>query len=135
MEFKSYSTHAHCEMLDITGDVSAFLTANADKGWKDGFVCVYSPHTTCAVTINEGYDPDVRTDMLAFFSKLVPANWGFRHAEGNSDAHIKTSLMGASCLVPVENGRLALGQWQTVYLCEFDGPRMRRLCFSFVRAE
>ncbi len=135
MEQRSFTTRAHCEMQNITAEVAAYLGDNRDRGWQHGFICIYSPHTTCAVTINEGYDPDVRHDMTRFLSHLVPGNWGFNHAEGNSDAHIKTSLFGASCLVPVEDGRLALGQWQTIYLCEFDGPRVRRLFFSFIRAE
>lgn len=135
MERRSFKTSAHCEMLDITRDVSAYLADNRDKGWENGWICIFSPHTTCAVTINEGYDPDVKRDINTFLSRLIPTDWGFQHAEGNSDAHIKTSLFGASCLVPVEEGRLALGQWQTIYLCEFDGPRMRRLYFSFIRAE
>ena len=135
MEQRRFETAAHCSMTDITGDVAQYLQAHAADGWQDGFVCVYSPHTTCAVTINEGFDPDVQRDISTFLSKLVPQNSGFRHMEGNSDAHIKTLLTGASCLVPVAGGRSALGQWQRVFLCEFDGPRSRTLYFSFIRAE
>ena len=135
MEQRRFETAAHCSMTDITGDVAQYLQAHAADGWQEGFVCVYSPHTTCAVTINEGFDPDVQRDITSFLSKLVPADSGFRHCEGNSDAHIKTLLTGASCLVPVTAGKMSLGQWQRVFLCEFDGPRSRTLYFSFIRAE
>ncbi|MDO4839141.1 MAG: secondary thiamine-phosphate synthase enzyme YjbQ [Desulfovibrionaceae bacterium] len=135
MEQRRFGTAARCGMTDITGDVEQYLHARAADGIQDGFVCIYSPHTTCAVTINEGFDPDVQRDISTFLSKLVPENSGFRHSEGNSDAHVKVSLIGASCLVPVIGGRTALGQWQRVFLCEFDGPRTRTLYFSFIRAE
>ncbi len=110
------------EFVDITPQVAAALRGS---GLAEGAVLVYSPHTTAGVTINEGADPDVRRDMLAHLALLVPARADFRHAEGNSDAHIKTSLMGPSQLIPVTGGRLALGAWQKIYLCEFDGPRQR----------
>ncbi len=135
MELRRVGTSAHCSMTDITNEVGQYVQAHAADGWQDGFVCVYSPHTTCAVTINEGFDPDVQRDISTFLSKLIPADSGFRHSEGNSDAHVKTALVGASCLVPVIAGKMALGQWQRVFLCEFDGPRTRTLYFSFVRAE
>ncbi len=135
MEELAVTTHARCELLELDDRLREFLARHAEKGWTDGFLCVYSPHTTCAVTINEGYDPDVRRDITAFLGKLIPQDWGFRHIEGNSDAHIKTALLGAHCLVPVQGGRLALGRWQTVYLCEFDGPRRRSLRLSFLKAE
>jgi len=113
------------EFVDITRQVAQAL---AESGLEEGAVLVYSPHTTAGVTINEGADPDVRRDMLAHLAALVPLDGGgsrFRHAEGNSDAHIKTSLMGPSQLVPVSGGSLQLGTWQKIYLCEFDGPRRR----------
>jgi len=119
------STTRREELVDITEQVAAAL---ADCGLSDRFegaLLVYSPHTTAGVTINEGADPDVRRDMLAHLAVLVPAGADFRHAEGNSDAHIKTSLMGPSQLIPVSGGRLRLGVWQHVYLCEFGGPRRR----------
>lgn len=110
------------EFLDITPQVAQALR---DCGLAEGALLVYSPHTTAGITINEGADPDVRRDMLQHLASLVPERAGFRHAEGNSDAHIKTSLMGPSQLVPVSGGRLQLGAWQKIYLCEFDGPRRR----------
>jgi secondary thiamine-phosphate synthase enzyme len=113
------------EFVDITASVAQAL---AESGLVEGAVLVYSPHTTAGVTINEGADPDVKRDMLAHLAALVPLDGGpsrFRHAEGNSDAHIKTSLMGPSQLIPVSGGRLQLGTWQKIYLCEFDGPRRR----------
>lgn len=102
--------------------------AVAELGLRDGAVVLYSPHTTCAVTINEGYDPDVRRDVSGFLGRLVPhGERDFRHAEGNSDAHILTSLVGPSETLLVEDGELRLGRWQNIFLAEFDGPRQRRL--------
>ncbi len=135
MEKISISTGKQSELLDITGELTAFLSRNADKGWTNGYICVFCPHTTCGVTLNEGYDPDVRRDICDFLASKIPQDWGFLHSEGNSDAHIKASIMGSSCLVPVENGRILLGKWQVAYLCEFDGPRLRNLHLSFVRSE
>ena len=94
---------------------------------RDGTVTVFVPHTTCGVTINENSDPDVVADMLAALGRLVPWQAGYRHAEGNSAAHVKASLMGSSAVVPVAGSRLQLGTWQAVYLCEFDGPRVREV--------
>ena len=110
------------EFVDITTQVRQALH---ESGLTEGALLVYSPHTTAGVTINEGADPDVKRDMLAHLATLIPEHAGFRHAEGNSDAHIKTSLMGPSQLVPVTGGQLQLGVWQKIYLCEFDGPRRR----------
>ena len=110
-------------LLDITDQVAR---AVGDSGLEDGAVMVYIPHTTAGVTVNEGADPAVKADILARLEKLVPENAGYRHAEGNSDAHIKSTIVGSSCLVPVESGKLALGTWQKIFFCEFDGPRNRR---------
>lgn len=112
------------EFVDITTQVAQAL---AFFSMTEGALLVYSPHTTAGITINEGADPDVKRDMLAHLRQLVPQSPTFRHAEGNSDAHIKTSLMGPSQLIPVSAGRLALGVWQKIYLCEFDGPRRRTI--------
>ena len=92
-----------------------------------GMVNVFVPHTTAGVTINEGADPSVARDIIEGLSRLVPREAGYRHSEGNSDAHIKTSLIGCHAAVPAEEGRLRLGTWQSVYLAEFDGPRTRRI--------
>jgi len=96
------------------------------SGVASGTCLVYVPHTTAGVTVNEGYDPDVAADITAVLAKLVPAGAGYAHSEGNADAHVKASLVGASQTIPVEDGRLALGRWQAVFFCEFDGPRERR---------
>ena len=96
-------------------------------GGSSGLFFVYTPHTTTALTINEGADPDVRRDILSHLRALVPENSSFLHAEGNSDAHVKASLFGSSVQVMVEEGRLLFGIWQWVFLCEFDGPRKRKI--------
>jgi len=120
MEF-SVKTGTRCEMIDITHKVEKLV---ADV--KKGIVTVYVKHTTAGITINENADPDVQRDILWKLEKLVP-NQGFFHSEGNSDAHIKTSLMGSSVQVIVENGELELGIWQSIFFCEFDGPRSRKV--------
>lgn len=109
-------------MLDVTGRVSRVVE---ESGVRDGVCLVYVPHTTAAVTVNENADPSVAEDILARLEKLVPRDAGYRHREGNSDAHIKAVMTGFSQAVPVREGRLALGTWQGVFFCEFDGPRTR----------
>ncbi len=112
------------QMIDITRAVEELLPKSAlESGW----VVVYCPHTTAGLTINENADPDVQRDMLHALRELIPQEFGFRHFEGNADAHLKASLMGSSLMAPIEDGRLALGRWQGLYLCEFDGPRQRTL--------
>ncbi len=98
-----------------------------NSGIKDGICYLYVPHTTAGITINENTDPNVVRDILVTLEKLIPQNGEYLHAEGNSDAHVKASLMGLSCTLPVINGRLSLGIWQGIYFTEFDGPRQRRL--------
>ena len=112
-------------LVDITERVRAAVN-QAEPGFN-GVINVFVPHTTAGVTINEGADPSVIRDILESLRRLVPRDAGYRHREGNSDAHIKASLMGSSVLVPVEQGRLRLGTWQSIYLAEFDGPRDRRV--------
>ena len=121
-------TSARVQLVDITSSVKSFLK-NEDV--TSGVVIVYVPHTTCGVTINENADPAVREDIIATLEKLVPETGGYRHLEGNSDAHIKASLLGSSVTVFVESGSLVLGTWQGIYFCEFDGPRTRKV---FVKA-
>jgi secondary thiamine-phosphate synthase enzyme len=111
-------------MVDITAEVSA---AARELGVDDGAVLVWVPHTTAGVTVNEGADPDVPRDMLMEMDKMVPWEDGYRHAEGNSAAHIKSSMVGCDQVLPVRDGQLDLGTWQTVWFCEFDGPRDRRV--------
>ena len=117
-------THSRTEFIDITSDVQAVVkTAGIDSG-----ICmVYVPHTTAAVTINENADPSVPSDILMILNKIVPWQDDYRHLEGNSPAHVKCSLVGASELVAVENRRLVLGTWQGIFFCEFDGPRTRKV--------
>ena len=122
------STRAREELVDVTDAVRDVVReAVRAAGIEEGVCLVFSPHTTCAVTVNEGWDPAVRGDALQLLGELVPRERDFAHAEGNSDSHIKSMLMGASALLPVAGGELKLGRWQAVFLCEFDGPRERQL--------
>ncbi len=111
--------------VDISERVQTAV-CQADPGFS-GVITVFVPHTTAGITINEGADPSVIRDIVESLRRLVPRDAGYRHGEGNSDAHIKASLMGSSVLVPVGQGRLRLGTWQSIYLAEFDGPRDRRV--------
>ena len=124
MHHLSINTTTHGCFINITSSVAQAVTA---MGLGDGVVTVFIPHTTCGVTINENADPDVVTDMLAALERMVPWQAGYRHGDGNSAAHVKASLMGFSVQVPVADGKLQLGTWQGVYLCEFDGPRVREV--------
>jgi len=117
-------TGARTQFIDITARVASVVR---QSGLSEGICCVYVPHTTAGITINENADPSVRRDILAELDKVIPLRDGYTHAEGNSAAHIKSSLVGHSVTVPVVDGRLALGTWQGIYLCEFDGPRSRRV--------
>ena len=122
----------HREVLvDITAQVQA---AAAASDVQDGAVLVYVPHTTAGVTINEAADPSVRADIALAMERLVPADLPFRHLEGNSDAHVKASLVGSSVTIPLAGGRLQLGTWQGVYFAEFDGPRRRHVTVSVLAA-
>ncbi len=117
------NTASQEELVDITYKVQKIV---ADSGVEDGICVVFTLHTTCGLTINENADPDVKKDLLFGFSKISPKYPEYRHFEGNSHAHIKSSLMGVSLTIPIEEGRLVLGRWQGIYLAEFDGPRMGR---------
>lgn len=117
-------TNARTEMIDITAQVQALVDR---QGIQQGTCMVYVPHTTAGVTINEHADPAVRDDILMVLNQMVPWKAEYRHMEGNSPAHVKASLMGASQMVAVEKGRLVLGTWQGIFFCEFDGPRTRKL--------
>mgnify|MGYP000933849873 FL=1 len=125
----SVRSSSRFEMIDITEAVRK--TAREEK-IESGIVLVYTPHTTAAVTINENADPDVPRDLLAALDRAVPLSANYRHAEGNSAAHVKSSLVGASEMVIVENGRLVLGTWQSIFFCEFDGPRSRKVIVKFL---
>jgi secondary thiamine-phosphate synthase enzyme len=121
-------TRQRTELQPITGQLHDLIR---QRGWQDGILTVFVPHTTAGVTINENADPDVARDMTWFMEQLVPNAPGFRHAEGNSDAHIKASLFGSSVQVIVRGGIFWLGTWQGVYFCEFDGPRSRTVQLAF----
>lgn len=111
------------QMIEITGDAERFIR---ESGKESGVLLLFTQHTTCGLTINENADPDVKSDMLGFLQRLIPQyEPNFRHFEHNSDAHIKASLVGSSVTVPFEGGKLLLGRWQGIYLCEFDGARER----------
>jgi len=120
----SLKTNSRTEMLDITHLIQNTVSKN---NFKEGIVTVFIPHTTAGVTINEGADPDVKRDILFEINKIVPFDDGYHHMEGNSAAHIKTTLFGNSSQIIVEDGQLQLGTWQAIYFCEFDGPRTRKI--------
>ncbi|WP_291325098.1 secondary thiamine-phosphate synthase enzyme YjbQ [Desulfovibrio sp. UCD-KL4C] len=124
METLNIRTNVRDEMIDITGMVRKIIR---DKGWSSGAILLYCPHTTGAVTVNEGADPDVVRDIIVNLRKLVPHAGDYQHAEGNSDAHIKTSMFGPEQMLIVEGGEIMLGTWQKIFFCEFDGPRNRNL--------
>jgi len=124
-------TREQTEFVDITSEVSASVRSS---GVTDGCCLVYVPHTTAGVTINESADPAVKADILKVLNQMVPWKAAYRHSEGNSPAHIKSTLVGASQTVPIEDGRLLLGTWQGIFFCEFDGPRTRKVYVSFSRA-
>jgi secondary thiamine-phosphate synthase enzyme len=117
-------TARRAQMVDITEWVARAVEGS---GGKEGACHVFVPHTTAGVTINEGADPDVAADIESHLGEIVPKEAAFDHAEGNSDSHIKTVLVGPSCTAPVRGGKLALGTWQAVFLCEWDGPRTRKV--------
>ncbi|MBU8932828.1 MAG: secondary thiamine-phosphate synthase enzyme YjbQ [candidate division Zixibacteria bacterium] len=117
-------TSAREQMIDVTNLLRQTIE---ESGINDGIAFCHVPHTTAAITINENADPDVPRDILSKLGREIPQSDGYRHAEGNSDAHIKSSLFGCSQQVLIENGQPVLGRWQSLFFCEFDGPRQRRL--------
>lgn len=127
----SLDTRSRFEMIDIT---AAVQKAVRDEDVTSGICVVYTPHTTAAITINENADPDVPRDILAALDKAVPLSSHYRHAEGNSAAHVKSSRVGASEQVIIENGRLVLGAWQSIFFCEFDGPRTRKFLIKILKS-
>lgn len=129
MEFISVASSEREEFIDITPLIEG---AMAGKGWNEGAILLFCQHTTCGLTINEGADPAVRRDLLRFFREAAPVNNNWLHYEGNTDAHIKCSILGVSLAIPVQAGRLALGRWQSVYLFEADGPRNRTVLCQFL---
>jgi len=129
MKTFTVKTSQRTEILDITHQIQKAVT---DSKVRNGICCVFVPHTTAAVTINENADPDVPRDILMKLGKVIPFDDNYRHTEGNSDAHIKTSLVGCSEIIIVEDGRLVLGTWQSIFFCEFDGPRNRRFLVKII---
>jgi len=123
-------TNSRTELVDITPGIQRLV---AESGVRSGVCHLYVPHTTSAVTINENSDPNVGRDILKELNKVIPFEDHYGHSEGNSAAHIKASIIGVSQTVMVEEGRLALGTWQAVFLCEFDGPRDRRVMVKVMR--
>jgi len=112
------------ELIDITSEIQEVIGRNSVE---NGFVIIYVPHTTAAVTINEGADPDVQRDIINTLHRLIPKNGNYQHLEGNSDAHIKSSILGSSVTVLVKNKKLVLGTWQKIFFYEGDGPRIRKI--------
>jgi secondary thiamine-phosphate synthase enzyme len=117
------------EVIDVTAEIQKIT---ADSGVREGVCVVFVPHTTAGVTINENADPDVKADILMALGKAVPDSLPYRHAEGNSPAHVKASLVGSSVMVVISDGRLRLGTWQGICLCEFDGPRTRKVWVKII---
>jgi len=125
-------TNSRFEMIDITNHVRSVLR---ESNVKSGICYVFVPHTTAAVTINENADPDVPRDIIMELDKVIPLHDNYRHREGNSAAHIKSSLVGSSEMIFIENGSLVLGTWQSLFFCEFDGPRTRKVFVKLVPTE
>ena len=117
-------TRKRTEFVDITSDINQLIQKS---GTNQGLCMIYVPHTTAAVTINESADPSVKSDILMVLNQIIPWEANYRHLEGNSPAHIKSTLVGSSELIAIENGRLILGTWQGIFFCEFDGPRTRKV--------
>ncbi len=124
MEKIKIKTNSRVELVDITDKIEAAVSKSSIK---DGVCFIFCPHTTAGLAINENADPSVQSDIIKALNKLIPENAGYSHGEGNSDAHIKSSLFGQSLNVFIEDGRLALGAWQGIYFCEGDGPRSREV--------
>ena len=127
----SVATTRDMELIEINHEVQKIVT---DSKISEGICYIFNPHTTAAIIINEGADPDVQTDLIAAFKKMLPVNIAYRHAEGNSPSHLLSSLVGTSELVFVQQGQLVLGTWQKLYFCEFDGPRSRNVLVRVVAA-
>ncbi|MGB9599246.1 MAG: secondary thiamine-phosphate synthase enzyme YjbQ [Myxococcota bacterium] len=124
MDSFEVKTHRREDLVNITEKVQEIVSKN---GIKDGICIVYIPHTTAAVTINEAADPDVVRDIIHKLAELIPHSENYAHSEGNSDAHIKASIIGNSRVLIIENGKILLGTWEGIFFCEFDGPRSRRV--------
>jgi secondary thiamine-phosphate synthase enzyme len=122
-------TNTQTQIIDITAQIQKVVR---ESGISEGLCCVFIPHTTAGVTINENADPSVKHDIIMELNKVIPLNDHYRHLEGNSAAHIKASIIGSSVNVPVENNNLLLGTWQGICFCEFDGPRQRNVYVKII---
>jgi len=127
----SVSTSTHMEFVDITSQVQEAVT---DSGVQDGVCYIYNPHTTAGLTINEGADPAVQSDLIGVLKRMVPLDYPYRHMEGNSPSHMMTTLTGSSVTVFIDSGRLQLGTWQRVFFCEYDGPRNRKVWWKILHS-
>jgi len=125
----SINTFKRNKLIDITGKIKNIVKQSKIK---QGICVIYCPHTTAAITINESADPDVQRDIITNLSKLIPKNGDYQHSEGNSDAHIKSSLVGASETLIIKDNNLILGTWQNIYFAEFDGPRQRKVIVNII---
>jgi secondary thiamine-phosphate synthase enzyme len=125
----SVNSRSRTELIDITSQVRE---AVKKSGLKDGICHLFVPHTTAGITINEGADPSVKRDILTSLNRLVPLDGDYQHAEGNSAAHIKTTIVGTSAVCLIEDSQLVLGTWQSIFFCEFDGPRTRRVYIATI---
>jgi len=125
------TTSAKIELIDVTTQINKAIK---NSGCKEGICYLFNPHTTSAITINEGVDPHVREDLIATLKKIVPSNLNYKHLEGNSAAHIMTTLVGSSGIVFITDGSVNLGTWQRIFLCEFDGPRERTMKWRILGA-
>ena len=130
MEKINVSTGKRTEFVEITSKVEEVVRKS---GIENGICFIYVPHTTCGLTINENADPSVKKDIINKLEEIVPENGGYSHMEGNADAHIKSSIVGHSLTVFIENGNLQLGTWQGIFLCEFDGPRRRQVWLKIIQ--
>ena len=123
-------THSRIELVDITAQVQKFIR---DHKMESGLLVLFVPHTTAAITVNENADPSVQRDILAELNRLIPLTGSYQHTEGNSAAHIKSTVIGPSQTFMIEGGQLALGTWQGLFFCEFDGPRTRKVWIKIIR--
>ena len=132
VRYVNVKSRARTEFIDITEQIQEVLK---EVGISSGVCTIFVPHTTAAVTVNEGVDPTVQRDIQTFLNKMVPFEGDYHHREGNSAAHIKTTLVGVSQTVLIDEGRLVLGTWQSVFFCEFDGPRHRRVALKIMAGD
>ncbi len=132
MKTITVKTSSREEFVDITYEVESAIK---ESGIKNGVCYLYVPHTTAGITINEGADPSVKKDIINALKKIAPYGAGYSHMEGNADSHIKATLVGSSAIVLIENSKPALGTWQSIFFCEFDGPRTRKVYLKIIKGE